>query len=107
MSDPRPAGPYSIGSDLWPGTSKLLEEMGELNQVLGKLMGVGGDTHQTHWDGTDLRERLHEELADVSAALQFFILTNELDLNIILDRTVQKRRLFETWHAEHKLKESP
>lgn len=42
-------GDFSLGSKVWPGTSKLLEEMGELQQVLGKLIAVAGSTE--HWDG--------------------------------------------------------
>lgn len=63
-------GDYSIGSGKWPGTSKLIEEMGELAQVLGKLLGNNGEAE--HWDGSNLRDRLVEELADVEAALMFF-----------------------------------
>ena len=32
------AGPYSIGSDVWPGLSKLAEESGEVVQVIGKIV---------------------------------------------------------------------
>jgi hypothetical protein len=55
MSDEnsKPAGPYSIGSTVWPGLSKLVEEMGEVGQVVGKLIATGGDP--AHRDGTDLR----------------------------------------------------
>jgi hypothetical protein len=42
MADVRLPYPFAIGSDAWPGTSKLLEEQGELVQVLGKLMATGG-----------------------------------------------------------------
>ena len=34
-------GDFSIGSPVWNGTSKLIEEMGELNHVLGDLVGAG------------------------------------------------------------------
>jgi NTP pyrophosphatase (non-canonical NTP hydrolase) len=64
------SGDYSIGSDKWPGTSKLIEEMGELAQVLGKIIGNDGSTE--YWDGTDLRKHLIEELADVQATIDFF-----------------------------------
>lgn len=36
-----PEGPFSIGSTTWPGVSRVLEELGELGQVLGKLIGSG------------------------------------------------------------------
>ena len=61
------SGDFSIGSKLWPGVSKVIEEMGELQQVLGKLIAVAGETK--HWDG-DLRPKLIEEIGDLRAALQ-------------------------------------
>jgi NTP pyrophosphatase (non-canonical NTP hydrolase) len=92
------AGPYSIGSEVWPGTSKVIEECGELAQVLGKLIALAGQTD--HWDGSDLRERLHEEIADVRAALTFFAEANRLDHYRLADRTAEKVDLFRRWHRE-------
>jgi len=68
-----PSGDFSIGSRVWPGTSKLIEEMGELQQVLGKLIAIGGATD--HWSG-DLRKMLVEELGDAMAAIRFFVAQN-------------------------------
>lgn len=65
--------PYCIGSDEWNGLSKLIEEMGELNQVCGKLIGSEGSTD--HWSG-DLRAKFIEELGDVYASMRFFIMNN-------------------------------
>lgn len=93
------SGDFSIGSEVWPGTSKLLEEMGELQQVLGKLIAVAGSTE--HWDG-DLRPRLIEELGDVSAAIGFFMEQNFVgDEVAIANRIVAKLLLFRKWHAEY------
>lgn len=39
---------FAIGSPVWPGLSKLAEEAGETLQVVGKLMGTGGES--AHWD---------------------------------------------------------
>lgn len=88
------SGDYSIGSKVWPGLSKMIEECGELLQVAGKLIGSGGET--AHWDGTDLRERLIEEMGDVTAALIFFSEHNEVPG--IADRAERKLDLFEEWH---------
>ena len=91
-------GSFAIGSRVWPGTSKVLEEMGELTQVLGKLIATGGD--RQHWDG-DLMPRLIEELGDLVAALTFFGLHNLSDENqdTVLERSEVKFELFEKWHA--------
>lgn len=91
------SGDFSIGSAVWPGTSKVIEEMGELQQVLGKLIATGGDTQ--HWDG-DLRKRLIEEIADVTAALVFFQKNLTLDeVGQVIERAERKFDLFNEWHA--------
>lgn len=87
---------YSIGSTRWPGLSKMIEETGELQQVAGKLLGSDGEIR--HWDGTNLRERLHEEIADVQAALIFFQQVNALDITRIDFRTDTKLAQFWKWH---------
>ncbi|WP_436501499.1 hypothetical protein [Actinokineospora sp. HUAS TT18] len=90
------AGPFSIGSPIWPGASRLIEETGELIQVLGKLIGAGGAT--VHWDGSSLQDRLIGELGDVRAALDFFIAANDLPAAAISDRANSKRAQYEEWH---------
>lgn len=90
-------GSFAIGSTVWPGASKLLEEMGELQQVLGKLIAVAGADQ--HWDG-DLVPRIVDEVADVYAALDLF---KELNLSEIgkaelLERRWRKVQLFFEWH---------
>lgn len=87
---------FAIGGALWPGTSKVIEECGEVCQVLGKLIGTGVAT--AHWDGTDLRERITEEVADLLAALNFFATWNDLDWQAINTRLNFKRSLFVEWH---------
>lgn len=95
------AGPYSIGSDIWPGLSKLIEEAGEVLQVGGKLLGTGGNPQ--HWDGSNLRERMLLELADLHAAIVFFLVSNydsgtsEAEFK---ERRRQKLEQFEAWHQE-------
>jgi hypothetical protein len=99
------AGDFSIGSKVWPGLSKLVEEMGELQQVLGKLVGTGGKVN--HWDGTNLHDRLKEEIADVQAALAFFVVKNfttKDDLEIGL-RGHDKVDLFCKWHDAETVKD--
>lgn len=88
---------FSIGSSQWPGISKLVEEAGELLQVAGKLMGARGQIQ--HWDGTNLRERLQDELGDLLAAVGFVIRFCDLDDTVIEKRRVKKRALFEHWHT--------
>jgi NTP pyrophosphatase (non-canonical NTP hydrolase) len=91
------SGDFSIGSKVWPGTSKVIEEMGELGQVLGKLIAVAGDTK--HWDG-DLRKRLVEEIGDVVAALLFFQHNlTATEGQQIAERAEKKLALFREWHS--------
>jgi NTP pyrophosphatase (non-canonical NTP hydrolase) len=89
--------PFSIGSHVWPGLSKLAEEAGEVMQVVGKLMGTGG-AHE-HWDGTNLKSRLADELADLSAAIGFVIDTCDLPAEQIEARMREKRAMFDRWHG--------
>ena len=93
------SGDFSIGSNVWPGTSKLIEEMGELHQVLGKLIATHGDTE--HWSG-DLRVKLIEEIGDVFAALRFFGFMNLPigDSHLVESRASDKQKLFIKWHVE-------
>lgn len=67
MTSSSSPGPYSIGSDHWGGTSKLIEEIGEL---LGALSG-------------GQRSDVRDEAADVVAACAFFAAVNDLDLQLL------------------------
>jgi NTP pyrophosphatase (non-canonical NTP hydrolase) len=89
---------FAIGDKVWPGISKLTEECGEVIQVCGKLMGSRGSVK--HWDGTNLRSRLQDELGDLLAAIDFVTAHCELDERGIIERRVKKRDLFNKWHAD-------
>ena len=96
-------GEFSIGGQVWPGTSKVLEEMGELTQVLGKLVGSHGEI--AHFDGSDLQVRLVEEIADVLAALDFFREQNLGEhgpASSLESRRARKLELFRAWHKQGK-----
>jgi len=93
-------GDFSIGSNVWPGTSKLIEEMGELHQVLGKLIGSHGET--AHFDGTDLRQKMVEEIGDLRAALSLFQDLNltEAENEQVKERIMLKITRFAKWHVD-------
>lgn len=92
--------PYCIGSDEWNGLSKLIEECGEVLQVAGKIIGAEGKPD--HYDGTDLRQRLENEMADLLAALTFVMDINahHIDAGRICERAGRKLALFEAWDAD-------
>jgi NTP pyrophosphatase (non-canonical NTP hydrolase) len=92
------SGDFSIGGTVWPGLSKLIEECGEVQQVCGKLLGSRGE--ENHWDGSNLRERLQEELGDLVAAINFVIQKNGLDICTVACRSDDKLQLFNDWHAD-------
>jgi NTP pyrophosphatase (non-canonical NTP hydrolase) len=94
-------GPYSIGSTFWPGLSKLVEECGEVVQVVGKLLGTGGETK--HWNVPDLKRALEEEIADVMAACSFVIEECQLDAGFVYTRYQMKKERFKEWHNGSKL----
>lgn len=88
--------PYGIGSDELPGLSKLTEEMGETQTIIGKIIGLG---HMgQHWDGQFLKEELEDEIADVLAACEFVQIMNELNDLRINERTRRKLDRFVHWH---------
>lgn len=98
-----PEGPYSIGSTVWPGLSKLIEEAGEVQQVGGKLIGSGG--RPTFWDGNNVNDKLVEELGDLLAAIEFFMEKNPINAQAVNERRFMKLEIFRKWHAERLEKE--
>lgn len=88
---------FAIGDPQWAGISKLVEECGEVQQVCGKLLGTRGAVE--HWDGTNLKTRLEDEIADVVAAAFFVTQKNGLDEERMADRVEEKLRRFEEWHT--------
>jgi NTP pyrophosphatase (non-canonical NTP hydrolase) len=93
-------GDFSIGSQVWPGTSKIMEEASELITVLSKLQATNGEL--AYWEGDPLDIRMEDEIADVLAAIEFFLQENgdELDLRRMRARTSDKLKLFRKWHLE-------
>jgi len=97
---PLPELPFAIGGSVWPGLSKLTEECGEVGQVIGKLMGTGGAVE--HWDGSNLAQRLTEEMGDVLAAIEFVSMMNaeHIDTAKLQERRAAKLALFLRWQEE-------
>jgi NTP pyrophosphatase (non-canonical NTP hydrolase) len=85
-----------MAAERWKGIFKLTEECGELGQVLGKLGPFPGGEHPS---GEDLRRKLIEEIGDVKAALQYFIVLNlqQSEMEEINDRATAKFRQFIEW----------
>lgn len=92
--------PYGIGSDTWPGLAKLMEECGELIQVLGKIMACEGKD-AIYWDGSSLVPHLIEEMGDVRAAMIFFCESNGIQKSRVHARADEKLEKFHYWHATH------
>ena len=88
--------PYCIGSDEWNGLSKLIEELGELQQVCGKLIGVEGSA--AHWS-YNLNDKFIEEIGDECSAIDFFTYANfdEEDINKMKEQSDKKYHLFKQW----------
>lgn len=88
---------FAIGDKKWPGVSKLVEEIGELGQVLGKLMGSRGETD--HWSG-NLLDMLYDEMGDVLGAIHFVAEYCKLDWERIEKRATMKLMKFRRRHLE-------
>jgi len=87
------------------GVAKLIEEVGELQVELGHLQQALGKklavwTSDDHWDGTNLRERIQDEMGDVQAAIIFVGRKLDLDMGAVGLRLVAKLRTFEDWDAD-------
>lgn len=98
------APPMSIGARDLPGVAKLAEEAGEIAQVVGKLIATEGWAE--HWDGSNLHDRLVEEVGDMLAAIQYFGWANE-NMAAIEARAGEKWERFRRWHDEEIAKDQP
>ena len=80
------------------GISKLVEEMGELHQVLGKFLAYPTGVHP---DGKgDLLERFEEESADVMASIIFVQGKLGVDSAKVHSRSVRKLNLYREWDGD-------
>jgi len=84
--------PYGIGSDTWPGLSKLAADAAQVAKVAAVIIGTGNDTAQ---DSAVQRETLQEELGDLRAAIDYVIGKNALDWGAVNKRRDRKRSLYE------------
>lgn len=79
----------------WKGIAKLNEECGEVVQIIGKLMAYPNGQHP---DGEgDLKQRLGDELADVQAAIEYFVFRNPIDEIRLNKRRKKKFKQFCKW----------
>lgn len=94
---------YAIGADELPGISKLIEEMGEVQQVIGRIIQCRYLGQDRHWDGSSVRNRLLEELADLKAATYLFLTEARMTDKEIEQfdlRYEAKASIFKKWHKE-------
>ncbi len=83
-------------SVMWQGLPKLVEETGELQQVLGKLIAF--PEGNLHPDGKgDLKARLEEEIGHVLAAIEYFTIFNGLDRGAMQYHGNVKLELYKQW----------
>jgi len=87
------------------GLSKLTEELGEVQQIVGKMLQYpylqkGYECEKLHPDGTHLRTRLEQELGDVLAAITFVTKKLKLDEIAIEKRWIDKIQVFNIWDEE-------
>jgi len=92
------------------GYIKLLEESGELTQVVAKLLAYWG--HDDHPDGQKLVPRIEAEIADLLAAIDITLELNSrtddpsipasqvLDVDKIMRRRKRKLATFRKWANE-------
>lgn len=81
------------------GVAKLIEECGELQQILGKKLAYWNQ--DMHPDGKSIKDRIQEEMGDVVAAIRFVAETLQLDTDFINERADAKHALFTEWHQSN------
>lgn len=82
------------------GLAKLVEEIGELGQVAGKMIqypALQHDAKKLHPSGYNLRERFVQEGGDVLAAVMFVAAKLGISEDDILLRAKMKTRQFNWW----------
>jgi NTP pyrophosphatase (non-canonical NTP hydrolase) len=80
------------------GLAKLAEELGELQQIVGKKLAFFHTDEHPDGKGS-LKVRLEEEIADVLAATDFVRETFDLDHKLIEARRLSKFDRFWEWHT--------
>ena len=91
MASDRPV-PYGVGSDTWPGLSRLAADAAQVARAACTIISTGNDTDQ---DAAVQRENLQEQLGDLRAAIDYVIGKNALDWDAVNRRRDRKRSLYE------------
>ena len=79
------------------GFSKLAEETGELQQVVGKVLAYGLECDNHPDGGKPLTDRFLEESGDVIASIYFIVQKYNLNINAIDRRVSDKLIIFKQW----------
>ncbi len=82
------------------GFSKLAEETGELQQVIGKVLAYGLECDNHPDGGKPLTDRFIEESGDVIASIYFIAQKYNLNINAIDRRVSSKLTIFKQWDKE-------
>lgn len=77
------------------GLAKLCEEMGELQQIIGKKLAYF-DTDKRP-DGKSISARMEEEMGDVLAAIDFVSIKFNLNREAIEKRKLHKLCTYQEW----------
>lgn len=81
------------------GVAKLIEECGELQQILGKKLAYWYTNEHPDGKNATISDRMAEEMGDVMAAITF--VAEQFKIGpIVASRAESKYRLFQTWEAQ-------
>ena len=75
----------------------LVEELGEAQQAVGKILRHGYESRWPKPDGPSNRTLLEREMGDVMLALNFMTANGDLEARNIGDRTAQKAESVRQW----------
>lgn len=88
---------HQLGDMKYHGIVKVVEESAELIAELAKLTACPDGIF---WDGSNIHERVLDEIGDALAAINFFVgqLPNPADQLAINKRCMEKTVKFMMWH---------
>jgi hypothetical protein len=68
----------------------LLEELGEVQQIIGKILRHGYDSTWPPGQSPTNRDYLHKEIRDAMFVLELMYMNNDLDVNTITEGLKEK-----------------
>jgi hypothetical protein len=86
----------SLSAEQLERLALLVEEMGEVSQVVGKIIRHGFESCHPNGGPTN-REQLEKEIAHIAVAIRMLMNGRDLDEKRVVDHTIDKARSINPW----------